>query len=1014
MGVRRSGWAKSAMVAGVVAVVLGYAAPPIAAASAAGSAGRGLPGLESPNFAYPTFDEPAAATDSGDAKPAADPATPAADPATPAADDTNAPPSGARAVSSGPVAEDVSNVYDTTRPPGTAAPTGKDPFAGVAIVEDNRGAPAMTSSESNQGHAQTADPADEGYVKHAIEPAAPQDDPAAVTGKSSSRAAPTLRVAAEQTPAVATAEPVAPEPAATNDGSDAADSAASSASDPIAAAPDAAVPEAAAIAPADDSVAGPAAAVTGVTGEPEPTFVSADPAELRLETATPDNASSSPSTVDATVTDAAKIAAAPIPSMPVAAIAAPATASPPAVSPSLLDATGATLSELAAVTVQAMTSGADGTTAGGAPSSPATIDAAATDGGWAGTSDTPQMSATDAPSDPAPTPPGAIPARTAPTSSSSSDDELSGDVDDEPSTSDPGDQDGPLAAEPILLASADGDPGMARGPPSGALSASVWTIDLTDPSSHQISLGVVGTDLVLTVNGITATRALQLVSSVLITGAADHDDTLTLLGPIAVPVTFDGGDGGSDTFALAGMPGTDMTWTIGGPGAGSVGTVAFSGVENLAGATDNQDTFVFEAAGSLTGTVEGGDGGFDTVEVNSGGAGVAASITGPQSGTIARDGNVISYSGMEPVTVAGPRTLVVDAPSDATVVIADYGTPTDKTLSVSFTGAGETHVITAADTVFSITLNLRGATNLVTLNGLDPSFLGHITINGGSGDDTVVVTATSPGNVYVFYGGGGNDTLTGPAGGSDWVVSEEDGGRADHATFHDVDNLVGGAGDDTFTLWGDGGISGQIDGGDGTDTLTGSNADTTWTLTGDGAGTLGVAGASAVTAYTAIENLTGGKAADTFEIKAAGALSGLLDGGPVDTALSAPAVDVLDYTLRGSAVTVDLELASGSGVASFARIAKVVGNAGGGDTLVGPVAILDQTAWRIDGLNSGTVDDVAFEEVRDSDGAGVVERRLRLRIRRERDRRDPRRRRLGGRLRGRVRREPDGIPAGRP
>ena len=93
---------------------------------------------------------------------------------------------------------------------------------------------------------------------------------------------------------------------------------------------------------------------------------------------------------------------------------------------------------------------------------------------------------------------------------------------------------------------------MARGPPAEDLSASVWTIDLTDPSAHQISLGVVGTDLVLTVNGITATRALQLVSSVLITGAADLDDTLTLLGPIGVPVTFDGGDRGFDSLAIEG------------------------------------------------------------------------------------------------------------------------------------------------------------------------------------------------------------------------------------------------------------------------------------------------------------------------------------------------------------------------------------------------------------------------------------------------------------------------------
>src|SRR5688500_11681239 len=73
MGLRRSRWAKSTMVAGVLAVVLSYAAPPISAAAAAGSAVNGLPGLDSPSFACPAFDEPAREkASSGDAAPAAD------------------------------------------------------------------------------------------------------------------------------------------------------------------------------------------------------------------------------------------------------------------------------------------------------------------------------------------------------------------------------------------------------------------------------------------------------------------------------------------------------------------------------------------------------------------------------------------------------------------------------------------------------------------------------------------------------------------------------------------------------------------------------------------------------------------------------------------------------------------------------------------------------------------------------------------------------------------------------
>src|SRR5204862_7437356 len=75
MGLRRSRWAKSTMVAGVLAVVLSYAAPPISAAAAAGSTGTGLPGLDSPSFAFPAFDEPGAKKAAADPVPSGDAAS---------------------------------------------------------------------------------------------------------------------------------------------------------------------------------------------------------------------------------------------------------------------------------------------------------------------------------------------------------------------------------------------------------------------------------------------------------------------------------------------------------------------------------------------------------------------------------------------------------------------------------------------------------------------------------------------------------------------------------------------------------------------------------------------------------------------------------------------------------------------------------------------------------------------------------------------------------------------------
>ena len=118
---------------------------------------------------------------------------------------------------------------------------------------------------------------------------------------------------------------------------------------------------------------------------------------------------------------------------------------------------------------------------------------------------------------------------------------------------------------------------------------------------------------------------------------------------------------------------------------------------------------------------------------------------------------------MEPVTVTGTTDVTIDAPVSATIVIAESGTAGDKTFSIDFNGGGETHVITFADTVTTLTLNLGGGTNSVTLNALDQAFAGALTINGGGGDDTVTFVAKTGSGTYTFNGAGGTDTIVAPA-----------------------------------------------------------------------------------------------------------------------------------------------------------------------------------------------------------------------------------------------------------
>ena len=94
------------------------------------------------------------------------------------------------------------------------------------------------------------------------------------------------------------------------------------------------------------------------------------------------------------------------------------------------------------------------------------------------------------------------------------------------------------------------------------------------------------------------------------------------------------------------------------------------------------------------------------------------------------------------------------------------------------------------------------------------------------------------------------------------------------AGFADVENLTGGALDDTFQLSG-GTLTGSIDGAGDIDTLIADNLATTLVVTGLNTGTVTGVGAG----FTNVENLTGGSLADTFQAATGATLTGVMDGG---------------------------------------------------------------------------------------------------------------------------------------
>src|SRR5262245_12438185 len=74
-------------------------------------------------------------------------------------------------------------------------------------------------------------------------------------------------------------------------------------------------------------------------------------------------------------------------------------------------------------------------------------------------------------------------------------------------------------------------------------------------------------------------------------------------------------DGGAGSDTLFG-PTVDSEWSITGWDSGVVASFEFTDFENLRGAADNRDTFSLKSGGKVSGLVDGGVGGFDTLAID--------------------------------------------------------------------------------------------------------------------------------------------------------------------------------------------------------------------------------------------------------------------------------------------------------------------------------------------------------------------------------------------------------------
>ena len=325
--------------------------------------------------------------------------------------------------------------------------------------------------------------------------------------------------------------------------------------------------------------------------------------------------------------------------------------------------------------------------------------------------------------------------------------------------------------EPRLLLSAD----LSYSAGVGAMDATLRIIDDAGPVLQLVD-NVTLSELART------TLSVGGPVDVAINGGAS-DDILTidlglatsfaeLFNPSDLSIVFDGNAGIDTLIADA----AHNQWQITGSDAGSVsglGTINFSGVENLTGAADNEDTFVLRAGGDVSGILEGGARGFDSLIIQGGTYQTAIfSASGPDAGTIGLDGILVSYAGLEPIDLTTavadliinadtippgtPDPLLVPVPKPDNLVLE--GAAAGSMILRNATGVTVPTIeeITFVNPTNSLTINLGDEAfglpgtgdDILTLGAFDSGFDAELTVNGDGGADMIVVTQslTLPGN----------------------------------------------------------------------------------------------------------------------------------------------------------------------------------------------------------------------------------------------------------------------------
>ena len=287
-----------------------------------------------------------------------------------------------------------------------------------------------------------------------------------------------------------------------------------------------------------------------------------------------------------------------------------------------------------------------------------------------------------------------------------------------------------------------------------------------------------------------------------------------------------GGSSDSSTNTLTGQN-VASAWNITANDAGNISEAGddvldFGNFGSLTGGTQN-DTFIFANGKTVSGNVNGGDGGYNTLNWSAYTTPVSANL---QSATATGIGG--TFANIE---------QVIGGPSDSS--------------ANTLTGQN-------AASTWNITSNDAGNVSEAGSDVLDFTNFGNLT--GGTQDDAFVF-ANGKGVNGNINGGGGYNTLNWSAYTTSVSVNIQSATATGiGGTFANIEQVIGGSSDSV------------------SNTLIGQNVASAWNITSNDAGNISESG-SDVLDFTNFGNLTGGTQNDTFVFTNGKTVSGNINGG---------------------------------------------------------------------------------------------------------------------------------------